>query len=63
MRNLERELAQLLQRCAFPERAYASGFNPSPIYLTQAATIVENREVAAELLLLFRALFGGTKNA
>lgn len=63
MNTPEIELAQFLQRCAFPDRAYAEDFEPSPIYRAQAASISSSRETAAHLLLILRKLFGGPAHA
>ena len=63
MNDVEKELARFLQRCAFPDRAYAEDFEPSPIYCAQAASIASTRETAAHLLLILRKLFGGITHA
>jgi len=63
MTTPEIELAQFLQRCAFPERAYAEDFEPAPIYQAQAESISNSRETAAHLLLILRKLFGGITHA
>ena len=63
MNTLETELAQFLQRCAFPDRAYAEDFEPSPIYRAQATSLSSNGEAAIQLLLILRKLFGGPAHA
>lgn len=63
MNDAEKELACFLQRCAFPDRAYAEDFEPAPIYRAQAASLAGNRETATHFLLILRKLFGGPTHA